>query len=439
MKISYQSVTAFIGILSMAFLSSAMADSRDDYHLGMQAFGNQQYQRALLHFQEAEQAGFEGPTLAYNLGATHYRLKNYDSASRYFRQLQNDPEWGVLAEYNLGLIAERQDNPGVAKEHYREALKRTDSPKMKSMVNRRLHYLAGEPSESTAPAWTGYFSGAVGIDDNPALVDDTRLPPGQDDDLFVEAIGSVSGYLQGSRDDGLRLDGNFFSRNYDEANQFDVTGVSGGLTLANTHGAWRLEQALRVQNYWLDQNQYAIEGAFVLAGERALGETMFSLKNEIAALEGGSDFDYVSGWRNRFNAALSRNYGSAKWQIGYRNEYSDRDDLDTGTEFFSYSPTRHAIYGKADFRLAPKWTLGTRMEYRNSRYGDDNRQLDMNSNLIIKERDENRTQASVALRYAFADRFSVFGEYRYTNNDANFDRFNYVSNQFMVGVDAVFF
>lgn len=439
MKTSYRSIKAFIWILPVLFLSSALADGRDSYREGMESFKNQQYQQALVYFQEAERAGFEGPTLAYNLGATHYRLGNYDSAARHFRRLQGDPEWGALAEYNLGMIAERQNNPRAAERHYREALAQADSPKMETMAGRRLQGLAGEKPRATAPGWVGYLSGALGVDDNPALVDDTRLPPGEDDDTFVEVIGSVSGYLQGNRNGGLRLDANFFSRNHDDADQFDVSGVSGGLTLVNTHGAWRLEQGLRLQSYWLDGDQYSLGGSLVLAGERDLGEMTLHLKNDLATIDGGSDFDYVSGWRNRFDAALSRDYGSVEWRFGYRNEYNDRDDLDTGAEFFSYSPIRHALYGKVDFRLAPEWTLRTRVEYRDSNYRDDNEQLDVNNNLIVRERDEQRTRASVSLRYAFAERFSVFGEYRYTDNDANFDRFNYESNQFMVGVDAVFF
>jgi len=432
-------ILASVWIAPVLFLSAAMAAGRDDYRQGIEAFRAQQYEQAQEYFLAAEQAGVEGPTLAYNLGATHYRLRHFDDAARYFRRISDDPQWGALAEYNLGLIAEAQKKPADAARHYRQALSKTDSPKVRSLATGRLEKLDDHRSATTAPAWMGYLSGALGIDDNPALVDQVLLPTDQGEDLFVELIGSVSGYLRGRRSNGLRLDGNFFNRNYDDASEFDVLGLGGGLSLENTHGNWRLEQGLRAQNYWLDGDHFSLEGALVLAGSRDLGTVVLHLKNDLAYIDGGSDFDYVNGWRNRFDVAVSRKFDSLRWRLGFRNEYNDRDDLTTAREFYSYSPARNSVYDRVNYRFHPDWSLATHLEYRDSRYRDENRNLNGNGILIEKKRDEQRIQASVLVRYNISDRISAFGEYRYTDNDSNFDRFSYDSNQFMVGLDAVFF
>jgi hypothetical protein len=437
-KVRY--IPAMVFTLGMFLSVAVAADERAEYRQGITAFKKSDYAQALQYFQRAEKQGMKSVSLFYNLGATHYRLGNYDASIHYFTSIRTDAEWGALAEYNLGLVAERQNIPGRAERHYRKAYNQTDSEQVKKLARARLNALSGASATTGTDNWTIYLSGAVGRDDNPALVEDTQLPPASGADTFLETIGNVSGYLHGGYDDGVRLSASIYNRSYSDMSEFGIAGIDVGIFLDDESNNWRLVRGVRANSYWIDGTQYSTGGSLLLqATQRAQGVSL-DIKNDLAFIKGGSAFEYISGIRNRFNLDLFQRQSAGEWRIGYKNEINDRDDLTTADDqFFSYSPIRHSVYGQVRRHLSDQWTLRTRLEFRNSQYRDDNREVDSETGVITeKGRKEDRLDASVLIRYSVNNTFSTFAEYRYTDNNTNFDRFSYQSNQVMLGVDAIF-
>lgn len=426
--------------LSMAALP---ADERTAYREGLEAFQNTDYGLALRHFQQAEQAGLGGVRLYYNLGVTHYRLGHYEEARDYFSRIQNDAEWGALAEYNLGLIAERQDDFIRAAEHYRAASRKTDSEKIRALAQSRLDLISGLETDSTDDAgggWVVYLSGTAGHDDNPALVEQTQLLTASGSDAFMEVIGNASGYLRGGPRDGIRLSAGFYGRRYNDMDEFNVSGVDAGIYLDDEGGNWRFVRGLRVNNYWIGGEQYSTGGNLVLQVTRRHNAVSLDIRNDLGYLSGADTFAFISGFRNRLSIDLFQNWAGGQWRIGYINEYNDRDDLEPGDgQFFSYSYLGHSVYGELRKFFGARWSLQARLEYQTNQYFDDNRVIDLQTG-DVKEarREEDRITAATVLRYSVNNAFSVFGEYRYTDNDTNFDRFTYQSNQIMLGLDTVF-
>ena len=423
-------------VLVTAF--SGHASERDEFRQGIEAFRAGYYGEALQHFEQAERLGLDTVTLHYNLGATHFRLGNLDASARHFQRIRRDRAWAALAEYNLGLIAERQQEPERARRHYREALRRAESDRIHGLAQARLRALDPAPVAAIDPGWVFYLSAAAVYDDNPALAKGDDFAPGKDSDFILETLGSMSGYLRGHRDDGIRLNAGFYSRNHDDFSEFDITGVSASLSMDRQGDIWRFERGVRVANYWLDGSRYTTEGALVLHAQRGLGATHVSIRNDLAYIDADSDFAFIEGVRNRLTLELFGRADIGRWRVGYRNEFNDRDDLDADDTFLSYSPWRHEFYGDLRRRLTDRLDAQARLEYRHSRYRDDNREFDTEGDLIEGQRRENRWVAALLLRYNLNRTFSTFVEYRFTDNDSNFDRFTYRGNQVQLGIDAAF-
>lgn len=417
----------------------AVADDAAAYRKGLTAFKNGNYPAALQHFQKAELAGMSSVTLHYNLGATHFRLGNYQESRTRFNGIRKDKKWGALAEYNLGLIAERESDLTVAAHHYRQAYDKANSEKVRQLAQTRLNAISGSTAVPRSGDWSAFLSAALGNDDNPALEQDTLDTPDSDADSFVETIGNLSTYLRGNRRDGLRLSGGFYSREYSEFSQFSVSGVDLGLLLDDQTTNWQFLRGIRGANFWLDGNQYSTGGNLIAQAIQRNRGVRWNIKNDLGFIQGGSDFDFIDGIRNRLSLELFKRQSDGEWRIGYRNEYNDRDDLaGVDNQFFGYSPMRHSVYGQLRRSLGERWSLQARVEYRRSQYPDSNREIDVETTLMTEtRRDEDRTDLSTLLRYSPNKVLSIFAEYRYSNNDSNLDRFAYKSNQVMLGLDAI--
>ncbi len=426
--------------LALLIALAASGSERDEFRQGIEAFRGGHYSEALHHFQQAEAMGLRSVSLDYNLGATHYRLGSYSESARHFQRIRGDRDWGALAEYNLGLIAEQQRAPDRAREHYREAVRKARADRIQQLAAARLQALEPAPAAAVIvdPGWVVYLSAAAVFDDNPALARGDDFAPGKDSDYLLETLGTVSGYLRGDANDGVRLNAGFYSRNHNDFTEFDITGISAAIFLDDQGSTWRFERGLRVANYWLDGDRYTTEAALALRGTRALGTMNLSIRNDLSYIDASSDFEFVKGIRNQLILELFGSAAFGRWRVGYGNEFNDRDDLDSEVEFLSYSPWRHEVYGQLSQRLTDRMGVQTRLAFRHSHYRDDNREVGLDNVLTEKQRKEDRFMASILLRYALTRTFSTFAEYRYTNNDSNFDRFSYRGNQIQVGIDATF-
>ncbi|MDQ2076910.1 tetratricopeptide repeat protein [Marinimicrobium sp. ABcell2] len=429
-------------LLALGLLCSmaVSANDRTAYREGIAAFQNSDFSQALEYFQQAEAKGLRTVALFYNLGSTHYRLNQYDESSTYFQRIRDDSQWSALAEYNLGLIAERQEDLKLATKHYQAAYRKADSDRVRDLAQARIKAITGSAATKESGNWLVYLSGAVGSDDNPALTQDTQVVDDSSADSFAEIIGNVSGYLSGTPGNGVRLSGGLYSRQYNEMSEFSVSGVDVGLYLDSQTKNWSFVRGARVNNFWIDGNQYSAGANVMLRATQRNRMVNLDIRNDLGLLNGGADYEFISGIRNRLTLDLYHRNDALEWRLGYRNEYNARGDLETEQgQFFSYSPMRHSVYAQLLNEFSDEITLRTRVEYRKSLYPEDNIEIDPETDAVTQmTRDEDRVDFSALLRYSFNKTFSVFSEYRYTDNDSNFGRFSYKSNQMMLGLEAIF-
>ncbi len=437
---NFRIITAILFASGLLFSTALSADERSAYRDGISAFKNSDFPLALEYFQQAESDGLNTVALHYNLGSTHYRLGHYDEAAEYFRNIQNDSKWGALAEYNLGLVAERQNDLELAAKHYHQAYRKANSEKVRELAQARLRAISGDAAASQPGNWITYLSAAFGNDDNPSLTQDTQVLDDSGADSFAEVIGNVSGYLSGSPGDGVRLNGSLYSRRYSNMNEFSVSGIDLGIYLEDRTDNWLFVKGVRVNNFWIDGVQYSTGANVMFRATQQHKAVNLDIRNDLGFLDGGDTYDFIGGIRNRLTLDLYRRSETVEWRLGYRNEYNERNDLETEQgQFFSYSPMRHSIYGQLRNDLSEKTSLRTRLEYRKSLYPEDNIEIDPETEAVTEmTRDEDRVEFSALLRYTFNRTFGVFSEYRYTDNDSNFSRFSYQSNQVMLGLEAIF-
>lgn len=123
-------------------------------------------------------------------------------------------------------------------------------------------------------------------------------------------------------------------------------------------------------------------------------------------------------------------------RLAYELELNNRKDLLQGSEFFSYSPTRHTVSATVTVPDVGGWSTDVRGEYRNSRYNDPHR---LDGDTLVVTREDNRY--GVAMR-AYRNRrltnlWRLFVDYSYYGNGSNLDAYDYKRHQLLVGIEAV--
>ena len=112
-------------------------------------------------------------------------------------------------------------------------------------------------------------------------------------------------------------------------------------------------------------------------------------------------------------------------------------DLDTGDEYFSYSPQRHRVAVEIKQDLIQRLQVTVRADYRESRYKDANTQIDFDQSVTAKRHD---TRWTAAARVSFQpiEFGAVFLDYQHADNNSNFERYRYTSGQVSLGIDYQF-
>jgi hypothetical protein len=155
----------------------------------------------------------------------------------------------------------------------------------------------------------------------------------------------------------------------------------------------------------------------------------------LARVDGAGDFDYLDGWQHRFTADAGFALAPAHVRAGYELELNNRRDLQQGSEFFSYSPTRHTLFATVTVPDVRGWRGDVRGEYRFSRYNDPYR---LDGGTLEITREDNRY--GVAMR-AYRNRrlsnlWRVFIDYSYYRNESNLSAYDYSRHQLMAGIEA---
>lgn len=424
-------------ILGISF-TAMPAFASEAHEAGIQAFKEGDYHRAVQYFRQAEAEGVQTPNLRYNLGVTNYRLGQYEQAEQEFLLLAENPQWRHLALYNLGLVAEAQENREAALDYYSRAVDAAEESATGGLAAQKLEEL--DPKEAAPILERGYaiLSASVGYDDNVVLApEDGFRDVNEEGDMFTELFGLSSVYVSGDRSEGIRLDADAFTLLYASETDYSFGSFAAGISRLKQHERWHTSLGARTTVELAEDGVYAVQPELSLKGERSLDEYRLELVNRLSWIEGGSDYDYLTGVRNRLRAQLKRSIPQGKAYTGKGFEYNNRDDLSVQEEFFSYSPLRIDIHAGVDYQLGHQWALLLYAQYRKSLYSEENR-MELDDEILEEKREDDRLRFSLRGEYEFSSNLIGFAEWIHTDNDSNFSRYSYERNRFMCGIQQVF-
>jgi hypothetical protein len=410
---------------------------QDAYRDGIAAFKSADYHLALKHFKDAAHAGPASPPLHYNLGVVNYKLGYFAEADKHFSELTSDPQWRAIAHYNRGLIADQKSDEENAALHYRRAIATTDSEKIRNLALAKLGQRSRSPSSTLVEnPWIVYASVGAGYDDNVTLSEnlDLEAVSGQGGS-FIETVGAASRLVGGDVGDGWSVDlGGYYRANADLDN-FNVGSGVTGASLLWTFDQWYLQAGFRGDLQTVGGSHFTTGASLRFNAYRQLGEVGLRVSEDLKYVGGANHYQYLTGIQNRIKVELNRRFDQVRWRISYQYEANDRDDLTYVDEFFSYSPSMHQVTARVSHDFSNRLSGDLSLDVRSSSFGDENVEINLDGSIQQASRDETRVGLSVRVTRSLSEMWQVFGEYQYTNNDANFDRYAYSSNRFLLGIE----
>jgi tetratricopeptide (TPR) repeat protein len=426
----------------VAVSANVLARSADDaFAAGLAAARAGFFQEAADHFDAAQRAGLSTPALTFNMGVVNYRLNRLDDAAAAFRALTADPDWGALAHYHLGLTEQRRGNSTAARGHFRDAQALTDSPKLKALADHRLRALLAAPAPQPSPGlrrWFGIGSVAAGYDDNVLLADEQFIGAVSDEaDAFGEVLAAARRAV-GAPGSGLAVDISAYYRFHGDLDDFNFGALSAGLSWRRPMGDWVFSTGLTGTAQFAGGDSYANVVSHRLQLDRAFDTLSWRLRNELSYHDGASDFDFITGWRNRTRLELGNRIDRLQLKLGYEFEINNRDDLESGETFSSYSPRAHRVYAGGGYDVGQRLGLELEGALRLSDYRDANRFLDGDGNLLEVARDQDVLSLRLRLDYRVTDRWRVWSQYQHTSSDSDLPRYDYTGNVYLLGLETMF-
>lgn len=422
-------------LLLLASLSPALATTatQAEFERGLAASQRGEHQQAVKAFLQAQQAGFDKPALHYNLGVSYFRLEEYARARQQFERLARDPQWAALAHYNLGLVARRLDDPDRAADHFEQAYRRTDNNRLRALAATALDRL---PVSRHDAGTTFSATVAAGYDSNVALAPDAETVNLTDNsDMFVEAGAVVNHRLSADRSSARYLFGGLHVRQYTDVSEFDQYSLRLGLNQLHMGQRWQLDLSGYVDSIYVDSSRFEQSLNFDVRARRPLaGGKVLGLRYQGGLIDGGSRYAYLDGWQQRLGINTLLPTDAGRLRLGYQLELNDRDDLARNGEFFSYSPTRHKLFVLLDRPAPGNWHYTLRGEYRYSRYDDPYRLTNGSTREVTRE--DHRYLAGVRGQRTLSRKTDLFLDYRYIDNDANLEAYDYARHQIMGGIEA---
>ena len=418
--------------LASGLFRHAAAQGADPFDRGTGAFRAGDYAGALGAFLEARRAGLDTPSLHYNLGVTFYRLGRYEEAEREFEALVPDPQWAPLAFYNLGLAAQRAGRRQQAIERFERALRITTDPNLRTLATVALERLGSAPPSKRSGS---VLSLGGGYDSNvPLSPDAATAGVSHQGDAFAEGLAGASYRLQGNAARAWDVNAGLVLRRYQDLRQFDLAGLRLGLSHETDSPRWLTSAGVFFDSVYIGGDRYSQGAGIDLQARRRLdagGDLRARYQFERVA--GGGGLEYLDGWVQRLTADAGFGAGPVFGRLGYELELNNRRDLQLGSDFSSYSPTRNSVYATVFLPEAGGWRADARVEYRLSRYDDP---YILNGGTVAIDRRDDRYGIAARVDRRLDTRWRAFLDYSYYRNKSTLDTYDYVRQQVMAGVEV---
>ena len=128
-------------------------------------------------------------------------------------------------------------------------------------------------------------------------------------------------------------------------------------------------------------------------------------------------YQYLDGYKHQLKFDVTVPGAGWKYRVVYMAELNNREDYQTATTFYSYSPLRNSLGVIGYFDLGKSWRTRWELQYRNSTYQDED-VLDAATNNHFTRKD-NRYRLKAGLIYNISHSLQVTLDYTHTRNDSN--------------------
>jgi len=417
-------VALAVGLFVAACLSAAAhaQTPSDAFAAGRAAFEQADYMRALAYFENARDAGIDGPAVHFNIAVCLYRLEDYPEAADAFRHLADTyPAMRELALYNLGLVRLRQGRDTEARDLFAGVRDESADETLVALAGEALRRLTPATPVSAPSVWISFLDVGLGYDDNVALIDEASLPATQSaESAFTEFLGVLTG-PRGTAS-GFRFDGTLYAVRHNDTPEYDQAALRAAGLYQWTAGQWRLETGPHLNYSTLNGHGFEQSLGIDLTARRRLSGTLrLSLRALHDEVEGAdSTFAYLDGTRQRLSAWLDL-YASTGWlSAGLDLERNDR-------EAAGVSPTRNRIWVGYRHTAAMRWTAEAQLALRLSNYDD-----------LTIPREEDLVDITVGYMRRFDRGWELGGRYRWSDNDTDVAPYAYSRSRLSLEVTKNF-
>lgn len=425
---AYARVIGCLLILLAATPHAVAGAAEEFFDQGVKAFHSGDFEVAKQSFEQARDAGMDSSALYYNYGSTLYKLERHAEAQAAFAVCARDPAWAALARYNMGLAALQQGMRADAAEYFDRVWRHTNDTKLAALAQTMLERI--DPMALWYPR--GLFSFSLGHDGNVVLSDQTQfIPASGKSDTFTELLATAGARLGGGPR-APRWEAALYDLRYSSLHDFSITQVLLGMHVPRRLGFWHSE--VGGQGWYILRGGSAFQQiAALMAGtarewtnQRAL---RFDVRQDrIESID--NNFRFLDGQRLEIGATATQPAGAGWLYYGVTNERNKRKDLAAGGEFFSYSPSRVALWLKGSWPWGARWRFEPMVRSQSSRYADEDRR----ASGVVQRREDHEWQAGLLARYRLTAAWQITGEYIYSGSRSNFDEYSYTRHQLLIGV-----
>jgi tetratricopeptide (TPR) repeat protein len=399
---------------------------------GVTAFKAGDFQSAVRYFREARAIGFDLPALYYNLGASLYKLGRFAEAEQAFLLCARDPIWTPLAYYNAGLSAYRRGQRTAAAGYFERAWRIADSDEVRALALTMLE----RTDPSAASRARGSLALNLGYNDNVTLTTDSQtLQATSEADTFSEILASATGRW-GRDAHAMHWDASLYDLRYATLTDNNITSVALGIGKPTRIASWYTDLSARWEYALRDGRRFQQIASVRLDGVRDRsnhGDLRLGMQlGTIDSLD--PNFAFLEGTRQQVDLSLGQHLAKGRTRFGVVVERSDRADLTTANEFFSFSRLRYELRFIGSWRLRGYWRLEPTVRYARSRYADPDRR----ASGLVETREDTEKQLGLRVTRKLTSVWRLLGEFSYVDNDSNFAEFSYLQRVLWVGADRRF-
>lgn len=415
-----------------ALAATDTTTAREQMRAGIAAFQNNDLERA-RQLLEAAATQMDSRALTYNLGVLYYQLGEYPQAESMFRQLLDTKQRG-LAFYNIGLVALAQDNLRKARVAFRKAAAIASAEDNLGKLSRAQLDKLGElpPSDQ----WLALLSVAGGYEENIGLFPDTA--PSSLDDSFFESVNVVSGYPWRSGQNAVKIQLQLYSRQYAEQQDFNTHLARLDATWERTLAGYRFSLGMGGDQFWRggstqERRARLSSGLATRACQLGSESALCTVRIDTEQVYADTRLDAYDGQHYRLDLRYRAKLADWRGEVRYRLDYDDRDNFDTGQEYYSVSPLGQTLKLGLGYALSEALELGASVGYRLNYYRDENR-LQVPEGLLVINRRDYRLTLGMDGEYRFNHTLSMTLDLQWVDNDSNIARYDYDKRTATLGV-----